>query len=94
MFVYLSKLLPLFIFPLGFVTLLLILGLATKHRQKWHKTFLILSLVILLVSSNRWVSYGLARSLEWQNLPADTTPQAEVIVCWAAARSQMIIPAQ
>lgn len=80
MFVYLSKLLPLFIFPLGFVTLLLILGLATKHRQKWHKTFLILSLVILLVSSNRWVSYGLARSLEWQNLPADTTPQAEVIV--------------
>ena len=80
MFVYLSKLLPLFIYPLGIVTLLLILGLSSERRKKWHKTFLILALVTLLLGSNRWVSYGLARSLEWQNLPSETTPQAEVIV--------------
>ena len=80
MFVYLSKLLPLFIYPLGIVTLLLILGLSSERRKKWHKTFLILALVTLLLGSNRWVSYGLARSLEWQNLPSETTPQADVIV--------------
>lgn len=80
MFVYLSKLLPLFIYPLGIVTLLLILGLSSERRKKWHKAFLILALVTLLLGSNRWISYGLARSLEWQNLPSETTPQDEVIV--------------
>jgi len=80
MFVYLSKLLPLFVYPLGIVTLLLILGLTSDRRRKWKKTFLIMALVVLLVGSNRWVSFGLARSLEWQNLPSETLPQAEVIV--------------
>ena len=45
MFVYLSKLLPLFVFPLGLVTLLLILGLSTERRREWHRAFLILALV-------------------------------------------------
>ncbi|MBG0770433.1 MAG: YdcF family protein [Anaerolineaceae bacterium] len=80
MFVYLSKLLPLFVFPLGMVTLLLVLGLSTERRKKWHKAFLVLALIILHLGSNRWVSYRLARSLEWQNLPSETHPQAEVIV--------------
>ena len=80
MFVYLSKFLPLFVYPLGIIAVLLILGLLTEKRRKWHKTFQILALVTLLIGSNRWVSYGLARSLEWQNLPAETTLQAEVIV--------------
>ena len=80
MFVYLSKLLPLFVYPLGIVTILIILGLATHKHRRWHKAFLILALAVLLIGSNRWVSYGLARSLEWRNLPSETTPQAEVIV--------------
>ena len=80
MFVYLSKLLPLFVFPLGLVTLLLILGLSTEHRRKWHRAFLILALAILLLGSNRWVSYGLARSLEWRSLPSEDLLHADVIV--------------
>jgi uncharacterized SAM-binding protein YcdF (DUF218 family) len=80
MFVYLSKLLPSFVYPLGIVTLLLILGLVTKQRRKWRKAFLILALAVLLIASNRWVSYGLARSLEWQNLPPEVLPQSDVIV--------------
>jgi uncharacterized SAM-binding protein YcdF (DUF218 family) len=80
MFVYLSKLLPLFVYPLGIVVVLLVLALIINRKAKWHKALQILALATLLIGSNRWLSYGLARSLEWRNLPAETQPQAEVIV--------------
>lgn len=80
MFVYLSKLLPLLVYPLGFACILLILVLILKKHRKWRQGLLIGTLVILWLASNRWVSYALARSLEWQNLPSDDTLQAEVIV--------------
>lgn len=80
MFVYLSKLLPLFVYPLGIVVILLILALTTNKHQKWHKAFLYLALAVLLIGGNRWVSYGLTRSLEWRNLPSETIPHAAVIV--------------
>lgn len=80
MFVYLSKLLPLFVYPLGLITILIIIAIILKKRLKWQRGLLIATLLILLLSSNRWVSAALVRSLEWRNLPAQTTPQAEVIV--------------
>ncbi len=80
MFVYLSKLLPLLVYPLGFSCILILIALILKKHPKWRRGLLIGALALLWLASNRWVSYGLARSLEWQNLPADTTPQAEVIV--------------
>jgi uncharacterized SAM-binding protein YcdF (DUF218 family) len=36
--------------------------------------------LLMLIGGNRWVSYALARSLEWQYLPLDPVPQADVIV--------------
>ena len=80
MFVYLSKLLPLLVYPLGLSCIVLILALALKKRPKWRQGLLIGILLLLWLASNRWVSFALARSLEWQNLPSDTPPQAEVIV--------------
>lgn len=80
MFVYLSKLLPLLLYPLGLAAILLIFVLALDKNRKWQKGLLIFTLVVLWVGSNRWVSYALARSLEWRILPPETTPQAEVIV--------------
>jgi len=80
MFVYLSKLLPLLIYPLSLGCILIILALTCKYRRKLQRALLIIALLILWLSSNRWVSYALARSLEWQNLPPGRTPQAEVIV--------------
>lgn len=80
MFVYLSKLLPLFIYPLGLASILLILVLVLEKRQKLRRGLLITALIILWLGSNRWVSYALARSLEWRNLPPENTPQGEVIV--------------
>ncbi len=80
MFVYLSKLLPLFFYPLGLSSLILIAALILKKHPKWRLGLMIAALVILWVSSNRWVSYTLARSLEWRNLPPETTPHTQVIV--------------
>lgn len=80
MFVYLSKLLPLLVYPLGLTCFLLILGLAFKYRKGLQRGLMITALILLWLSSNRWVSYTLARSLEWKNLPPEGTPQAEVMV--------------
>ncbi len=80
MFVYLSKLLSLLIYPLGLVTIIIIIVLIIEKRQKFPRGLMILGLVLLWLASNRWVSYGLARSLEWRNLPPESAPSAEVIV--------------
>ena len=80
MFVYLSKLLPLLVYPLGFACVLLILAAVCKYRKKLQRGLMVFALVLLWLASNRWVSYALARSLEWRNLPPENTPQAEVMV--------------
>lgn len=80
MFVYLSKLLPLFVYPLGLVTLLIVLVLVIEKRNRFPRGLLIAGLLILWLAGNRWVSYGLARSLEWRHMPPENSPTAEVIV--------------
>jgi uncharacterized SAM-binding protein YcdF (DUF218 family) len=80
MFVFFSKLLPLFVYPLGLACILLLLVLILEKHKAWRRGFLILALILLWVGGNRWVSFALAHSLEWQSLPPETTPQAEVIV--------------
>lgn len=80
MFVYLSKLLPLFIYPLGLVALIIIVVLIVENRNRFPRGLLIFGLILLWLAGNRWVSYGLARSLEWRHLPPEEIPSAEVIV--------------
>lgn len=80
MFVYLSKLLPLFVYPLGLACILLLVVLGLEKHKNWRRGVLIAALAILWLASNRWVSFALTRSLEWRNLPPDPLPQAEVIV--------------
>ncbi len=80
MFVYLSKLLPLLVYPLGLACILLIIGFAFKYRHGVQRGLMITAVILLWLSSNRWVSYALARTLEWKNLPPEGTPQAEVMV--------------
>lgn len=82
MFLFLSKLLPLFIYPLGLSCLLIIVGLILLWRRNTRGATgaIILGLTILLIASNSWVSQWLVKSLEWQNLPPVELPQAEAIV--------------
>lgn len=79
MFLYLSKLLPNFIYPLGLSCLLIILGLIFR-RRRWQRVSLVLALLLLFAGGNRLVALALARSLEWRYLPQPDLPSAEVIV--------------
>jgi uncharacterized SAM-binding protein YcdF (DUF218 family) len=80
-FLFLSKLIPLFIYPLGLscILLLIALGLCIK-RSRWTFVPVLLALIILLTASNVRVSNYLVKSLEWQHLPPTEIPNADAIV--------------
>lgn len=80
MFVFLSKFLPTFIYPVGLTFLLILLALFLRNRRRLQTAVLVFTALLLLVGGNRWISYALARSLEWRYLPLDSIPQADVIV--------------
>jgi uncharacterized SAM-binding protein YcdF (DUF218 family) len=79
-FVFLSKLLPQFIYPLGLVVVLIILALVFQRRRTWQTGILLLAIAIVWVGGNSWVSSQLARSLEWQYIPPADLPAADAIV--------------
>ncbi|MGD1856179.1 MAG: YdcF family protein [Leptolyngbyaceae cyanobacterium] len=81
MFIFLSKLLPLLIYPLGLSCLLL--GLALIWLWKFPRRALLAiaaALLILFCSSNTLLAARFVQTLEWQNLPPDPVPAAEAIV--------------
>ena len=77
MFVFLSKLLPLFVFPLGLACLALIVALVWKRA--WRQ-LVVLALIVLWVGSSRYVAYALVRSLETRYPTLDGAPAAGAIV--------------
>jgi uncharacterized SAM-binding protein YcdF (DUF218 family) len=76
-FVFLSKLLPLFIYPLGLSIVLLVIALV--WRRVW-RPLVLLAAVLLLLGSNRCVAYSLIRSLETRYSPAPGEATAGAIV--------------
>ncbi|MDX2214242.1 MAG: YdcF family protein [Oculatellaceae cyanobacterium bins.114] len=93
MFLFLSKLLPLFIYPLGLACLFLLVTLITLwKRPRIAALSSIAALVVLLIGSNGWVAAQLVRSLEWQYLPTATLPNAEAIVVLGGGIKPQIAP--
>jgi len=81
MFVYLSKLLPQFVYPLGLGFILLIFAACfIQNKRKTALGLSIIVLIILFLAGNRLLSASLAKNLEWRYLPPEETPHAEVIV--------------
>jgi uncharacterized SAM-binding protein YcdF (DUF218 family) len=80
MFVYLSKTLPLLVYPVGLVTILILAALLTARRPRMQRVLLLLALGVLFIAGNRCVADGLQRSLEWRYLPLNEIPKAEAIV--------------
>lgn len=83
MFVFLSKFLPLWIYPLGFIWLLLVgyLILTLKNRrQKKFRWLVVVVVFLIFILGNRWAPAILTRSLEWRYFPPETLPQNSVVV--------------
>lgn len=80
MFIFLSKFLPLLLYPVGLIFILIIFAILARKKPAIQITSLIIVLLILFVFGNRWVALSLARSLEWRFLPPKDTPHADVIV--------------
>ncbi len=92
MFIFLSKFLPLLLYPLGLIFILIIFALLIRRKPTWQAASLILALCILLISGNRWVALGLAKSLEWRFLPPVEIPKADVIVVLAGGTQSAQFP--
>ncbi|BBD61601.1 hypothetical protein NIES2109_44340 [Nostoc sp. HK-01] len=93
MFLYLSKLLPLFFYPLGLASVSLVVALITVWKQPRTATAAIaFSLSLLLLCSNAWVAKALVRSLEWQNLPSQQMPNAEAIIVLGGVTKSAFFP--
>lgn len=77
MFVFLSKFLPLLVFPLGLALLILILGLIWGRGRRLA---ILLAVVLLWLGSSRYVAYTLIRSLESRYPPLAGSAQVDAIV--------------
>ncbi|HIK16934.1 MAG TPA: YdcF family protein [Leptolyngbyaceae cyanobacterium M33_DOE_097] len=82
MFLFLSKLLPLFFYPLGLACLLLLVALVMLWRKRPRRAAIpvALALAVLLIGSNGWLAGWLVRSLEMQHVPSGELPTADAIV--------------
>jgi uncharacterized SAM-binding protein YcdF (DUF218 family) len=81
MFLFLSKLLPLLIYPLGLSCLLMGLALVWARRSPGRtRGAIATALLILFLSSNPWIALQVVRSLEWRYRPLNPIPTADAIV--------------
>lgn len=81
MFLFLSKLLPLLIYPLGLTCLLMLAALIWLWKFPRRSLFAIAAaLLILFSSSNTLLAARFVQTLEWRYLPPDPVPAAEAIV--------------
>lgn len=83
---FLSKFLPLFVYPLGIACLLLVVAIATLwKRPRITALSLVGSLTLLVIAGNPAVAQALLWSLESQNLPSAPLPEAAAIVVLGGA---------
>lgn len=88
MFLFLSKILPLFLYPLGLACLLLFIALVISWKQlSWSQLPIALALIVLLLSSNGWVQNFLVASLEEQNVPGELPPADAIVLLGGATKS-------
>lgn len=93
MFLFFSKLLPLFFYPLGVVCWLLVMALILWWRKSRFVPIPVLTaLLVLLLSSNSWVANSLVQSLEWQQIPQGALPTADAIVVLGGATKSKFPP--
>jgi uncharacterized SAM-binding protein YcdF (DUF218 family) len=90
MFLLLSKIIPVFVYPLGLSLLLLGVAAALRRRAAWTRALCFSAFLLLFLFSSSTVSQLLLRSLEKQypQLPMESIPQAEAIVVLGGSTSR------
>lgn len=90
---FLSKLLPLFVYPLGLSSLLMVVALFSLwKRPRLASGAIALSFFILFFTSNPNVSNKLVKTLEQQYLPPNPMPTADAIVVLGGATASALEP--
>ncbi len=92
MSIFLSKFLPLFLYPLGVLALLLLAILLFWKRPRVAKSILIAAIIILFLSGNRYVASAVTRSLERKYLPEEITLPIDSIVILGGGTEPAIDP--
>ena len=80
MFVFLSKFLPLLVYPLALSWMLIFIVVILRGRPRFKKGILIAVLALLFIFSNSWVANSLQRAVEQQYLPPASLSPADAIV--------------
>jgi uncharacterized SAM-binding protein YcdF (DUF218 family) len=93
-FLYLSKFLPLLVYPLSLACLLLLAVVLLRKRPRLVLWLGLAAFFLLWLGGNRIVSMALLRSLEWQYLPPAELPKAEVIVLLGGGERPRAAPQQ
>lgn len=92
MFIFLSKFLPLFIYPLGLAIVLMLAAILFWRKRKFAKVTLILAITILFVGGNRYLANSMAKSLEWQYPTLESIKTIDLIVVLGGATEPGIAP--
>ncbi|MBN1248747.1 MAG: YdcF family protein, partial [Anaerolineae bacterium] len=94
LFYFLSKFLPNFVYPAGLTSLLLIVALLLRKRQRARTIVIALALGTLWLGGNRLTSMILVRSLEWRypSLSHDPLPRADAIVVLGGGTQEQLPP--
>lgn len=92
MFLILSKILPLFVYPTGLACLLLTVSLFLRRESHWPRRLAGLALLLLWLGSNQMTAMAVTRSLEQQYLPPSEIPQADAIVLLGGGTRPQLAP--
>ncbi len=94
MMIFLSKLLPLFVYPAGLSFLLLLTTLLIWKKRQLARNLIIFTLLIIFIGGNRWVSMSFVRSLESRYAPLVEGTKADVIVVLGGGTDPQQYPRQ
>lgn len=92
MFYFLSKFLPLLVYPAGLTFGLLLLALLLRNRTRLSRALMALGLIVIWLGGNRIVSMSLLRLLEWRYPSLAHPEQIEVdaiVVLGGGTRQQL-----
>jgi len=90
---FLSKLLPMLLYPVGMASLFVAVAIAIAlRRPSGARHCSIIALAIIFLGGNRWVNFALVRSLEEHHVPSDPPPRADAIVVLGGATQAAFPP--